>query len=388
MQRAGYAPGMGGRLKIATIRGIPVYVSSSWILIAALFTYLRYIDFSRPPLALSDNAALAYGLLATVLFFGSIFVHELAHAIAARGFGLAVFGITLEFWGGATETQAERKGPATMFVVSAAGPGSTLALAAVFWGASHVVTSPTLIFVFELLAGLNTLLGVLNALPGFPLDGGRMLLAVVWAVTKDQGRATRAAGVVGVAVGVLLGIAGVWSFSHDDGFGILLLVIAWLLIRASRSLSIQTQVREELKAGRVADAMDPRPTSIPATMTLSRALDLYLRDRHDLSFPVVDDGRVVGVVSFASARSVGARDPLRPVRDGMMPLDEVPVLAPDDGLDVAFERLRGRPGLVLRDGQLVGSITASDIGRWFERHGPDIASHARADGDVPPRPDL
>jgi len=379
---------MGGRLRIVTLRGIPVYVSSSWILIAALYTYISYINFSRGGLGLGDNAALGYGLLATALFFGSIFVHELAHAVAARSYGLAVYGITLEFWGGATETQAERKGPAGEFVVSAAGPGSTLALAALFWAASNAVSSPTLNSLFGSLARINALLGVVNALPGFPLDGGRMLLAVAWAVTKDRARATRAAGTVGVAVGVLLGALGVWSFSQDDGFGIWFLVLAWLLIRSSRSLAVQTQVREELKSGRVSEAMGPSPTAIPATMALSQALDLYLRERHDLAFPVLDGGRVIGVVSFASARKVGARDPLRPVREGTTPLSEVPVLAPDDGLEVAFERLRGRPGLVLRDGELVGSITSADIGRWFERRGNSSPNSASADGTAPPRPDV
>jgi CBS domain-containing protein len=187
-------------------------------------------------------------------------------------------------------------------------------------------------------------------------------------------------------VGVVLGAVGVWSFSQNGAYGIWFLIIAWLLIRSSRSLAAQTQVRDELKSGRVGDAMGPAPTSISGTMTLSQALDLYLRGRHDLAFPVVEGGRVVGVVSFASARKVGARDPLRPVRDGMTPLDEVPILSPDDGLDVAFERLRGRTGLVLRDGELVGSISAADIGRWYERRGGSRT--ASADGSVPPRPDL
>ncbi|HEV8564051.1 MAG TPA: site-2 protease family protein [Actinomycetota bacterium] len=379
---------MGGRLRIVTLRGIPVYVSSSWILIAALYTYISYINFSRGRLALADNAALGYGVLATVLFFGSIFVHELAHAVAARSYGLAVYGITLEFWGGATETQAERKGPAAEFVVSAAGPGSTLVLAALFWAMANAVSSPTLAYLFESLARINALLGVVNALPGFPLDGGRMLLAAVWAVTKDRGRATHAAGIVGVTVGVLFAAAGVWSFSQDDGFGIWFLVLAWLLIRSSRSLAVQTQVREELKSGRVSEAMGPPPTAIPATMALSQALDLHLRERHDLAFPVLERGRVIGVVSFASARKVGARDPLRPVREGMTLLTEVPVLSPDDGLDVAFERLRGRPGLVLRDGELVGSISSADIGRWYERRGSNAPSSTSTDGRVPPRPDV
>jgi Zn-dependent protease len=379
---------MGGRLRIVTLRGIPVYVSTSWILIAALYTYISYTNFSRTGLGLGDNAALGYGVLATALFFGSIFVHELAHAIAARGYGLAVYGITLEFWGGATETQAERKGPAAEFVVSAAGPGSTLALAALFWAASNAVGSPTLASLFDRLAEINTLLGVVNALPGFPLDGGRMLLAAVWAVTKDRGRATRAAGVVGGVVGGLLAVAGVWLFAQDNSFGIWCLILAWLLIRSSRSFAAQIQVREELKAGRVSDAMGPAPTAISATMTLSQALDLYLRERHDLAFPVLEGGRVIGVISFASARKVGARDPLRPVREGMTSLEEVPVLSPDDGLDVAFERLRGRTGLVLRDGALVGSISSSDVGRWYEHRGTGASIRRASDGSVPPRPDI
>jgi Zn-dependent protease len=379
---------MGGRLRIVTLRGIPVYVSTSWILIAALYTYLSYTNFSRTGLGLSDNAALGYGVLATALFFGSIFVHELAHAIAARGYGLAVYGITLEFWGGATETQAERKGPPAEFVVSAAGPGSTLTLAALFWVAANAVSSPAAISLFERLAWINGVLGVVNALPGFPLDGGRMLLAVIWAVTKDRGRATRAAGNVGVVVGFLLAAVGVWLFSRNDGFGIWCLILAWLLIRSSRSLAAQIQVREELKAGLVSDAMGPPPNTIPATMTLSQALDLYLRERHDLAFPVLEGGRVIGVISFASARKVGGRDPLRPVRDGMTPLEEVPVLSPDDGLDVAFERLRGRTGLVLRDGEFVGSISSSDVGRWYERRGAGGSTRGATDGSVPPRPDI
>jgi Zn-dependent protease/CBS domain-containing protein len=379
---------MGGRLKIVTLRGIPVYVSSSWILIAALYTYISYTNFSKGVLALGDNAALGYGLLATGLFFGSIFVHELAHAVAARSYGLAVYGITLEFWGGATETQAERKGPAGEFIVSAAGPGSTLTLAGLFWAASNTVTSPTLVYLFESLARINGLLGVVNALPGFPLDGGRMLLAAMWAVTKDRGRATRVAGTVGMGVGVLLAAVGVWLFSQDDGLGLWCLVLAWLLIRSSRSLGVQTQVRDELKSGRVSEAMGPAPTAISATMTLSQALDMYLRERHDLAFPVLEGGRVIGVVSFASARKVGARDPMRPVREGMTTLSEVPVLSPDDGLDLAFERIRGKSGLVLRDGELVGSISSADIGRWYERRGSGSPTSPSTDGSVPPRPDV
>src|ERR1051325_4737047 len=122
-----------GRFKIASLRGIPVYVSSTWIWIAVFYTYSFYTLFSQRDLTLSAGAAWGFAILAAALFFGSVFVHELAHAVTARALGLAVSAITLEFWGGRTETRAEERGPLAEFLVSIVGPGSTIALAGVFW---------------------------------------------------------------------------------------------------------------------------------------------------------------------------------------------------------------------------------------------------------------
>src|SRR2546423_9243708 len=102
---------MGGRFKIATLRGIPVYVSTSWIWVAALYTYSFYVLFSQRDLTLSTGAAVGFAVFAAVLFFGSVFVHELAHAVTARSLGLAVTAITLEFWGGKARTPRDRAGP-------------------------------------------------------------------------------------------------------------------------------------------------------------------------------------------------------------------------------------------------------------------------------------
>ena len=380
---------MGGRFKLGSLRGIPIYVSSSWIWIAVLYTYSFYLQFTRGSRTLSPDAAVGFAILAAVLFFGSVFVHELAHAVTARALGMAVAGITLEFWGGKTETQADRRGPKGEFLVSAVGPGSTLVLAGVFWLASRAVgPTTTLAQLLGDLGWINMLLGIVNAVPGFPLDGGQMLLAVVWGITGDRDRAFRAAGAVGMGVGALFGAVGLYILTtNGSGFGIWFLFLAYVLISSSRSLRARSLVREILASGRVADAMGPPPSTVPADMSLSQALDTYLRGHPHETFPVVDQGRFVGLVSFASARKIGAADPLRPVRDGMMPIADVPMVGPHEPLDRVVDRLGGRHGLVVVDGQLLGTISTAEVGRWYEQHTRGVAT-VPGDGSVPPRPDL
>jgi Zn-dependent protease/predicted transcriptional regulator len=379
---------MGGRFKIATLRGIPVYVSTSWIWVAALYTYSFYVLFSQRDLTLSTGAAVGFAVFAAVLFFGSVFVHELAHAVTARSLGLAVAAITLEFWGGKTETQADRRGPGAEFLVAIVGPGSTLVLAGVFWLLSRT-TAPgtTLQDLFGRLAWINMLLGGVNAIPGFPLDGGRALLAIVWGATKNRNRAYQVAGTVGMVIGAGFGILGLQSFTTTgNSFGIWFLFLAYVLITSSRSLRAQMAVRSMLEEGRAADAMSPPPSTVPATMALSQVLDAYLRDHPQEAFPVVRDGEVVGMISLSSARKVGSRDPMKPATEGMLPLAEVPVVDPNDPLDLVVDRLRGRNGLVLQNGRLVGTISTADIGRWYERRAAGGAPVAW-NGAVPPRPD-
>ena len=380
---------MGSRFKIVTLRGIPVYVSSSWIWIAAIYTYSFYFQFTHASSPLQGGAALGLALLTVGLFFGSIFIHELAHAVAARSLGMKVKGITLEFWGGRTETQAERRSPKSDFIVSAVGPGSTLMLAGLFW-LVHPLFTGDLSRMIDFLAGVNLLLGVVNALPGFPLDGGNMLLAATWGATGDQAKAARITGGVGMVVGAIFGVAGFLRLTRGEPYGFLFVLLAMVIFSASRALRVRPVVRDVLANGFVRDAMGPAPAAIPAGLSLSQALDHHLRDNPDAIFPVVDDGRMVGVVSFASARAVGAQDPLRPVRDGMIPLSAIAIVSPHDRLDQAVDRLGGQPGLVLIEGAPVGVISAAEISRWFERRGAGSSAPAPTpvDRSLPPRPDV
>ncbi len=378
--------GSGKRWKVLTVRGIPLYLSTSWFVIAALYVWLRYGEYTRQ--LVEPTEALTIAVLAAVLFFGSVLLHEVAHAVMARLFDLPVTGITLVIWGGATETKASAKGPLAEFLVAFVGPATTLVLAGAFW-IGETITNGLVAETMGWLAGLSLIFAGFNALPGFPLDGGRMLLATAWGVTGSRRTAMRIAGYGGIAVGALLGAAAVWSLTTDDTFMAFFLgYVAFILINTGRAMDQRIAFRDQLIKGTVADAMREPPPAVPIDISLAQALDDYLRSADGQAFPVMEAGRVVGTVSLESARRVGGRDPMRPVRDGVRPLAQTPVIAPDETLDDALEWLGGREGLVLRDGVLVGALGPGDVERWYRREIEGRPEGVSPDVVVPARPDL
>jgi Zn-dependent protease len=378
----------GHHWKIATVRGIPLYVSTSWVWIAAIYIWTQYNYLTIRRGVSEGSEAILLAVLAASLFFASILAHEVAHAVMARKLDLPVRGVTLVFWGGATETRADLHGPLGEFLVAFVGPATTLALAGVFWVA-HIATEGVVSEIVGYLSWLSLIFAGLNALPGFPLDGGRMLLAAVWGFTKNRRLALRVAGWSGVAIGVAFAAVAVWSLGNGDlSMGIFTGYIAMILVTTGRSMEQRIALRDRLMQGRVADAMRPPPPMIPATMSLAEALDHALRGTTDVPFPVVDEsGRLIGSVSMRSARRVGGRDPLRPVRDAMIPLNQTTVLDRDETLDGAFEWLGGQDGLVVDDGRPVGTLGPRDVEEWYRRviEGRSAPTGFAA---LPPRPDL
>ena len=379
---------MGSRWKIATIRGIPLYLASSFVWIALIYTYTLYIRFSEGSVVVGDTAAVLLALFAAVLFFGSVLAHEAAHAAVARSMDLPVAGITLLFWGGATETKADLRGPKGEFLVSAAGPATSLVVGGLFWAISRALDGavPALAEAFGYVGVVNVLLAGLNAIPGYPLDGGRVLQAAVWAISRNRTLGTRVAGWVGMVVGVGFAAYGFSLLTGSDPYGgIWFMFIAFILVSTARGTETRLRLRAELANGRAREAMRPPPSWVPADMALADVLRDYLRGREGESFPVVQDGRVIGTISMASARRVGGRDPLRPARDGLVPLSAARSVPAEAGLDDALDLLGGQEGMVLEEGRLVGSIAPADIERWYQGR---LRGEAPAVGPVPPRPDL
>lgn len=378
---------MSERWKIATIRGIPLYIASSWLFIAAFYVWLQYTNLTQAQPQPEPSEALMISLLATFLFFGSVLVHETAHAVMARSLGLPVAAVTLVFWGGATETRANARGPFREFLVAFVGPATTLAIAGVFFLASQVAHG-LLAEVLHYLSGISVVFAVVNALPGFPLDGGRMLVAIVWGITRSRRTALQVAGYVGVAMGAAVALTAVWSFNQDNGYWLLLGYLAFVLLQTGRGMGARIALRDQLAKGTAADAMHAAPPTLPAEMTLGQALDHLLRAHPTEAFPVVDfGGQVIGTVSMGSARGPGARDPMRPVRDALIPLSQTAVLAPDETLEDVMEWVGSRQGIVLQDGRLVGSINAHDVERWYRTVIEGRPATPADPSWVPPRPD-
>ena len=378
---------MEKRWKVASIGGIPIYITVPWLIFAAFVVYGTYESLARTR-ALTDQQALGWSVVNACLFYGSIIFHELSHAVTARLFKLPVHGITLVFWGGYTETHSSERGPLASFLISAAGPFSTLLLAGVF-AIAAAATEGVLSAILGNLAFLSLLFAGLNALPGFPVDGGRMLLAAVWGITKDRFLALRVAGWGGVVVGAVLGTIGIQRLRVGDGDWIFFAFIGWMMISQGVQVGKQAPILRDLSTGLVSDAMGPPPPPIPADVTLLHALETHLRADRTTEFPVVEGfGRVIGSLSFSSAAKVGGNDPTRGVRTAMTPRERVRVVRPDLPLDRAVEWIAGGGQALVLDGdRLLGRLTAGDIDRWYQRRlSGEIEPGATA--PVPPRPDL
>jgi CBS domain-containing protein len=247
------------------------------------------------------------------------------------------------------------------------GPLTSLVLGALFWALSvGTDASGPLSASFGYVGWVNLLMAGFNFLPGLPLDGGRMLEAAVWRISHNHELGTRIAAWSGMGLGGLLLAGGLLQAVRGDLFlGLWLAIIGMFIFQSARAAEAQIGLRRRLAETTVAEVMEPPPPPIPADLSLSEALDRYLRGHEGEAFPVVDDGRVIGMLTFGSARDVGVVDPLRPVRDAVIPLSQVLTVDVSEPLEEAAARLgAGRSALVLDDGRLVGAITGGGVARW------------------------
>ena len=376
---------MERRWQVASIRGVPVFVTPAWLVFVALIAWVFYVERARA--GLPDGEVLIISAIGTVLFFAGVAVHEAAHAVAARGYGLPVLGVTFVFWGGYTETPSASRGPFRHFVVSVVGPVSTAAIAGLYWVAG-IATEGELSRLMLYLATLNGLFAIVNAVPALPLDGGHALSAIVWGITDSRRVAERVTGYASLALGAALVVWGFLSLRSGGGWWIVMFFIGFQMIAIGRGTEQRVRLRDRLEDGRVRDAMRAPTDEVPAGMSLSEALERFLRGTEGRYFPVVEGGRIVGTVSLRTARPIGGKDPLRPVRDAMVPIERGSTLPPDIDLADALERLAGYEAMVLDRGALVGTLGPGDIQHWLARGGP-VDEGVTADASVvPPRPDL
>jgi Zn-dependent protease/CBS domain-containing protein len=365
----------GTSWRVGRIAGVEVRVDSSWVVIALLITYTMYLQISRVYEDVSTGAAVTLAILSAVLFFGSVLVHELAHALVAQARGIRVQDITLFLFGGATRAKVDSRGPGDEFVIALVGPLTSGLLAAMFGivaGLGRDVLSTPLAGILGYLAWTNLLLAGFNLVPGFPLDGGRLLRAAIWKATGSLGRATRIASVAGQGVGWLLVAIGVaWLLAGDLAGGIWFAFIGWFLVQAARSSYQELQLQQLLAGVEAEDVMARDLLRIPPELSLQDAVDDYFMRYDHGAFPVEEQGRTIGLLTLRGVRRVPREQwPTRRVRDHMVPLSDQVVVAPEARMDGVIGKLQdGEVGrvLVVQDGEVVGIITPTDLAHWLRR---------------------
>jgi Zn-dependent protease/CBS domain-containing protein len=364
-------------LRVARVLGFEIRVDFSWFILffLILWTFSAGV-FPRAAPGLPRYVYVIMGSVGALLFFSSLLAHELSHSVVARAKGIPVEGITLFLFGGVAHTRMEAETPRDEFQIAAVGPLMSLAIAAVLGAAAWIVTtlggSAAVAAVLQYIAVLNVALAVFNLLPGFPLDGGRLFRALVWKLTGDATKATRVASTGGRWLGYALVALGLLSaFAGNVIGGMWLVFIGWFLRNAAISSYQQHVLLSMLSGVRAGQAMTPNPDAVPARASVRELMDEYLMRRHYSAYPVVDDGRALGMVTLNAIRNVPRDDwDSRTARDIMIPLSDVVTVRSDDHMVTVLDRLKASPArrvLVMRGDELVGIITASDIAFWLER---------------------
>lgn len=253
-RRRSLGPVFGSSWRLGRILGIEVRIDTSWLFIAVLVTYTMFQQFDfRFPL-LSSGITVILAVVFGLLFFSSVLAHEMAHAVTARRRGIEVHGITLFLFGGATHAKVDSRRPQDELVVSLVGPLTSLVLGGLLLLLARPVGWPDqpIGWGFGYLGAVNIVLAIFNMLPGFPLDGGRVLRALVWSATGSLARATRVASIAGQTVGYLLMALGIVFLTQEDiGRAIWFAAIGWFLVQAARMS--QREIRP-----------DPEPKASPA----------------------------------------------------------------------------------------------------------------------------
>jgi Zn-dependent protease len=359
---------MGATVRLFKVGGIPISVHASWLAIYALITWTLAVGYF--PRALPDLGPAAYwmhGLVAALLLFVSVLVHELAHSLVATAYGLSVRGITLHVFGGVSHMEDEPPTPRAEALIAAAGPIASFAIAAGLWAVRRVglADDGSAGAIAGYLITVNVMVGLFNLIPGFPLDGGRLLRAVLWHFKGSLPRATYLASRVGIAFAYALMAFGVLQvFAGAFVSGMWLVLIGLFLQNAANASYAQIGLREALGRLPVSEIMARDVVAVRPDDTVESLVDRFWA-HHVASFPVVDGDRVIGIASIGQLqRRPREQWPLLRVRDLMLPLDDSLKVRPSDTAFRALERASGNHlgRLAVMDGdRLVGYLSMQDI---------------------------
>jgi Zn-dependent protease len=364
---------MTSSVTLFRVAGIRVGIHWSWLVVFGLITWsLAATVFPDQNPGLGDGTYVAMAIAASVLFFTSLLLHELGHAFQARREGMEIEGITLWLFGGVAQFRGMFPSAGAEFRIGIAGPLVSLVLGAGFVGLALAITGVQEVDgIAAWLGYINLALLVFNLLPALPLDGGRVLRSALWGLRGDFAWATRVAAAIGRGFGALMIAGGValFFFSELATNGLWLALLGWFLFGAATEEARYGQVYGKLAGLRVRDLMVRSPTTVSPDQTIGELMDgIAWTDRQD-AYPVVEGGRPVGLLPFRLVSDVPRSEwDTHTVRESMLPVAVIPVLASDESLEQAARSLSGGlgRGLVVDDGHLAGLISLDDLARAVE----------------------
>lgn len=360
-------------LRIGRIAGIVIGLHYTWILIAVLLvgSFVGYFYESHP--SWQPRVIWSAAIVIALLFFASIVLHELAHALVAKAYGMPVRTITLFALGGVAQIERDTATPSAEFWMGVAGPLTSGALGwacaglASWWDAQTVPMLMTpAVTILTSLSSLNFMLAMFNLIPGFPLDGGRIFRAALWWLSGDGDWATRLSSRAGQAVAIALFGFGVWQFLAVDGIGgVWLALLGWFLLDAATASYAQVEMLAGLRGLRVADVMKNECPRIPAATSIQQFVDEYVLRTGERCFVVEDHGDITGLIMPADLKQIDrSRWNDMTVEAVKRPLHQLRSVSPETPVVQALDTM-GREDVnqlpVVSGGRLEGVLSRSHI---------------------------
>ncbi|HWP48150.1 MAG TPA: site-2 protease family protein [Candidatus Limnocylindrales bacterium] len=360
------------------IAGIQITLDYSWLIVFALVVWslsAGYFPHYYP--GQSNQAYWIAGLIAAFLFFLSILIHELSHSLVAIRFGIKIPEIILFIFGGISRLSEEAKDPKTELKIAFVGPLSSFALALIFRGMKMGLegSQPSLsLVVLDYLIWINVAVGIFNLIPGFPLDGGRILRALWWWRTGSLTRATQVASNIGKGFALTLMILGGFQIFMGALIGGLWFIFIGMFLRGIAESGYQELIiKQSLEGVQVQEVMIQEVISIPPELPLRHLINEYFLRYGYRGFPVVQEGKVLGIVSIADVKDfLEGEDGNRTVEEVMIPISNSILIAPEASLAEALKKMVQEGVsrlLVVREDKMVGMITKTGLLRFLEiRH--------------------
>jgi Zn-dependent protease len=359
-----------GAWKIATIMGIPIRVHFSWLIVFGLITWSLSTFYF--PEAAPDLPTASYwikGVLAALLLFASVTFHELAHSFVAIRYGISIDSITLFVFGGVAQMKAEPPHPKAEFRIAIAGPLSSLFLAVLFFILSVATVGGVKALSFYL-AKINLIISLFNLIPGFPMDGGRILRSVIWHKTSNFFRATQVASSTGRKIALFFIFFGIFSLFTRMPGGFWLILIGWFLYSAAQTSYQQSALQETLSGVKVEDVMVKDMVIFNPHISIEEAINGYFLRYGYGGFPVIDGDRFLGIITLKEMMDVPREDWISvKIFDIVPPYETGWMISPEESATKALEMMvtedKGRLA-VMNKGKLAGLITRNGIARYIQ----------------------